>query len=109
MTKLTPAICKLIDILNKKDFSKRYLVGHGHQKGGVVTKIVNNDPVNSQNVVYLDILPWFLRVYLHSLVITDSSTGAQVDPLNLNFVPGIDRERPYSLEMVLRVKHLSFD
>jgi phosphatidylinositol glycan class T len=91
-------------ILNKcRIFKKRFLVGHGHQKGGIVTKVFNNDPTNAINIVYFDVLPWFLRVYLHSLVIMDSSSGKKVDPLKLDFVPGVDRERPYSMELVLKV------
>ncbi len=86
----------------------RYLVGHGHQKGGVVTKIYNSDPKQPLNIVYLDVIPWFLRVYLHTLKIVDGVTGNDVTPLKLDFVPGVDRQRPYSLEIVLQVPAKSF-
>ena len=36
----------------------RYLVGHGHQKGGVVAKVYNNDPKQPLNIIYLDVIPW---------------------------------------------------
>lgn len=52
----------------------RYLVGHGHQKGGIVTKVYNNDPKTPLNIVYMDVIPWFLRVFLHTLNIVDGVT-----------------------------------
>lgn len=81
----------------------RYLVGQGHEQGGIVSKVYNTDPKNPLNIVYLDVIPWFLRVYLHTLKVVDGSTRKLVQPLRLHFVPGVDRERPYSIEMVLRV------
>ena len=50
----------------------------------------------------------FLRVYLHTLKIVDGATGNEVTPLKLDFVPGVDRQRPYSIEMVLQIPAKSF-
>ena len=86
----------------------RYLVGHGHQKGGIVSKVYNTHPSAPLKIVYLDVIPWFLRVFLHSLKITDGVTGREVKPLALKFVPGVDRQRPYSIELVLQVQPKSF-
>jgi phosphatidylinositol glycan class T len=83
-------------------------VGYGHQKGGIVTKIYNSDPKTPLNIVYLDVIPWFLRVFLHTLKIVDGTTRNDVTPLKLDFVPGVDRQRPYSIEMVLQVPPKSF-
>jgi len=79
----------------------RYLKGHGNEKGGIVTKIFNEGQ-KPLKIVYLDIIPWFLRVYLHTLKVTKSNGEAQ-KPKTLKFQPGVDRKKPYSLEMVLEV------
>ena len=43
-----------------------YLSGYGLEKGGIIALIYNfqSTPLN---VIYLDTLPWFLRLYIHSL------------------------------------------
>ena len=81
-------------------YATRYFKGHGNEKGGIVTKIFNNGQ-KPLKVVFLDIIPWYLRVYLHTLKVTNGK--AEVNPYFLNFVPGVDREQPYSLEMVLEI------
>ena len=77
------------------------ITGHGNEKGGIVTKIFNEGQ-KPLKIVYLDIIPWFLRVYLHTLKVTKSNGEAQ-KPKTLKFQPGVDRKKPYSLEMVLEV------
>lgn len=79
-------------------YTSLFLLGHGQEKGGIVTKIVNNGP-KPLNVVFLDVVPWFLRLYLHTLKITNNKI-ADVKPLISDFVPGQDRMRPYTLELV---------
>ena len=68
----------------------------------------NTDPNTSLNIVYLDVIPWFLRVFLHSLKIVDGVTRNDVAPVDLKFIPGVDRQRPYSIEIVLQVPPKSF-
>ena len=48
---------------------RRTLTGTGRVKGGLVTEITNigEDAVNIQ---YLDILPWYLQLYTHTLKVT---------------------------------------
>ncbi len=96
----------------------RFLSGHGTEKGGIVTRIRNHGD-KTVTVVFLDIIPWFLRVYLHTLqvkiyqVFKDHKShihwfqinvnGEKVKPIRLDFVPGVDRQKPYSLELVLAI------
>ena len=87
--------------VNKQlSFFKKYKQTAGHGlcaiKGGIVTKI-SNEGHEDLKIVYLDIIPWYLRVYLHTLKVNEG----QNKPLLLNFEPGVDRKKPYSLEMVL--------
>jgi len=78
----------------------RHVVGTGNERGGIVSTITNTGP-DSLHIVYLDTIPWFLRLYLHTMKIT--SNGADLEPITVHYVPGVDRVRPYSLEVVLRL------
>lgn len=75
--------------------------------GSLVTHITNTAQTNV-NVLYLQVIPWFLRVYVHSLELNVSplsslSSHQSLTATNFSFSPGRDREVPYTLEMVLTV------
>ena len=76
----------------------RHLTGLGRERGGVRATLRNNGREDI-NIVYMDIIPWYLRVYLHTLTIT--SNGETLTPSHLEYIPGRDRERPYHLELLL--------
>ena len=95
--------------LNEKGFNvlsaSRHQTGYGQERGGIVTTIKNSGSKDLK-VVFLDVIPWFLRVYLHTLKIetTRSSGVITLDkPLMTKFTPGIDRKKPYSIELVLQI------
>ena len=46
--------------------ASRYQTGHGQEKGGIVTQIQNSG-AEAVTVVLYDVLPWYLRVYFHTL------------------------------------------
>lgn len=46
---------------------QRFLSGSGHDWGGLHTEITNNHPSSSLRILYLDMIPWFCRVYVHTL------------------------------------------
>ncbi|XP_015516301.2 GPI transamidase component PIG-T [Neodiprion lecontei] len=81
-------------------FANRYVVGYGQERGGLVTKLHNNywKPLD---VVLLENIPWYIPVYTHTIRIT--CQGKLLKPLIKRYVPGRERERPYYLEMVLRL------
>merc|ERR1712227_889635 len=63
-------------------------------------------------IVYLDIIPWYLRLYLHTLTIT--SNEVTLIPTKLEYIPGVDRQKPYHLEILLTLPpksttHISFE
>lgn len=45
--------------------------GSGHEWGGLHTEITNHHPSLEMRVLYLDMVPWFCRVYLHTLQINN--------------------------------------
>ena len=74
----------------------RFLIGHGNERGGIVTRIYN-EGTKPLRVILLDVIPWYLRVFLHSMKVLNTQ------PLAVHFEPGVDRIKPYSLEMVLDI------
>jgi len=78
----------------------RYLTGAGQEHGGIRATIKNmaREPIT---VVYLDVVPWFLRLYLHTLKITVDNEPLQ--PIHTHYIPGVDRSRPYHLELVMKL------
>ena len=54
--------------------------------------------------MFLDVLPWYLRCYLHTLSLkNDKVSGGILRPLLTDFRPGKDRDRPYVLELVVEL------
>ena len=43
-----------------------YISGSGLERGGLVTEISNLDSVNPLKVLFFDMVPWYLRILLHT-------------------------------------------
>jgi len=83
--------------------ANRYQTGHGQEVGGIVTQILNSDS-QAVTIVFYDVLPWYLRVYFHTLKIEARLSHNRVRnlvPIRSKFVPGLDRTAPYTLELVV--------
>jgi phosphatidylinositol glycan class T len=50
-------------------FAHKYLTGYGHERGGVTVNIFNNMN-ETQEIDYFDSVPWFLKLYLHTLKVS---------------------------------------
>lgn len=72
----------------------RSLTGYSQDKGGVRVKFENPSDSESVSLLYSETLPWFMRVYLHTLDV--SGTGS-ID--SQFYKPAIDRVRPGYLEL----------
>lgn len=70
----------------------------GQQQGGV-RAVFENTKDYPLRVLYLDTLPWFMRLYLHTTKV--SGEGAIVDT---QYTPSIDRQRPSTLELELVIE-----
>lgn len=77
----------------------RYIQGYGLERGGIVNRIKNSHPTKPVRVVLLDVIPWFLPVYLHTLKISSGSRHLKAELVS--YQPGRDRERPHHLELTL--------
>jgi GPI-anchor transamidase subunit T len=77
----------------------RFQTGYGQVHGGLAVRLENRDPSCSLRVTYLDVSPWFMRLYFHSfqtrLQRLDSSDAVPSHrPPQFAFVPAELRGRP---------------
>ncbi|KAJ1853170.1 Subunit of the glycosylphosphatidylinositol transamidase complex-like protein [Coemansia sp. RSA 1822] len=82
----------------------RHITGHG-SSGGIETVIVNHRDA-LVTVAYFDAVPWYLRMYAHTLSVraTDANGHtAQLAPNQIMFTPAVDRGRPAVLELELEL------
>ena len=70
--------------------AQRYVSGYGLQKGELSTLLYNTHPYRAFPVLLLDTVPWYLRLYVHTLTIT--SKGKENKPSeDLSPEPGPQR------------------
>ncbi len=58
------------DMLRPLLHAERYVAGYGLQTGEIHTLMYNNHPYRSFPVLLLDSVPWYLRLYIHTLTVT---------------------------------------
>ncbi|GAB1598139.1 GPI transamidase component PIG-T-like [Argonauta hians] len=92
-------------------YAHQYITGYGLQNGGILCHLYNKLP-QKLKVIYLQSMPWFMRVYFKSVKITNGDTT--IKPIAINYIQGKDRVQPYTLEIVVElppnsVSSLSFE
>lgn len=85
---------------NAPIFVSRSLTGYGQDKGGSRT-VFKNPSDSTVLLVYFESLPWFMKVYLHTL----SVKGAEMKEVikSIYYSPEVDRERPSQIEFELLI------
>lgn len=83
----------------------RSVTGYGLHSGGIMARITNSNE-KSIRVIYMDVLPWYFRVYLHTLkiVVEDASRKSRpvhVHPESLIYTPSLSRVSPHHVEFLL--------
>ncbi|KAJ3219929.1 hypothetical protein HDU67_008458 [Dinochytrium kinnereticum] len=84
----------------------RHITGFGQERGGFLTQFKNNDPAKSVDILFFESVPWFLKLYLHTLRFEQKSGGViygNVSILSTEFQPAIDRVRPSALEIKMTI------
>uniref|UniRef100_A0A182QF72 Phosphatidylinositol glycan, class T n=1 Tax=Anopheles farauti TaxID=69004 RepID=A0A182QF72_9DIPT len=81
-------------------FAKRFILGVGQERGKIVTQITNTH-WGSLDLVVFENIPWFVPIYLHTLTIRHGAE--RIKPAFLHYTPGVQRERPYGLEVAFRI------
>ncbi|KAE8293312.1 GPI transamidase component PIG-T [Larimichthys crocea] len=89
------------DMLRPLLHAERYVAGYGLQTGEIHTLMYNNHPYRSFPVLLLDSVPWYLRLYIHTLTVT--SKGKDNKPSYIHYQPSKDRVRPHLLEMLIQL------
>lgn len=58
------------DMLRPLLHAERYVAGYGLQTGEIHTLMYNYHPYRSFPVLLLESVPWYLRLYIHTLTVT---------------------------------------
>ncbi|GFY59243.1 GPI transamidase component PIG-T [Trichonephila inaurata madagascariensis] len=77
----------------------RKVSGYGQEQGGIHCTFYNNHPKKSLKILYFDMIPWYMRLYSHTLAVKNGNKV--IDPDYLYYQPAKDRSRPHHLELVL--------
>ncbi|CDR47941.1 CYFA0S40e00166g1_1 [Cyberlindnera fabianii] len=75
----------------------RSLTGYGQDTGGVRT-VFKNNLKDDIHFVYLETLPWFMRIYLHTLTVSGIEDTDNIIR-SIFYQPEEDRKRPTHLEL----------
>ena len=71
---INPPPCHVLsslgDMLRPLLHGERYVAGYGLQAGEIHTLMYNYHPYRSFPVLLLDSVPWYLRLYIHTLTVT---------------------------------------
>ncbi|XP_065892482.1 GPI transamidase component PIG-T-like isoform X2 [Dysidea avara] len=80
-----------------------YITGSGHEWGGLVVQLCNRHPTESVNTWLLSMVPWFVRLYYHTMTVTiDGSSHTKEEVISYQvYTPAKDRTRPHTLEMMM--------
>jgi len=86
-------------------YAERSFTGHGAERGGVKAILTNPSSETDVEFVYMESLPWFMRIYLHTLEARIvGGTGGKSDVIReISYRPALDRARGTQLEIKMRI------
>ena len=86
-------------------YAERSFTGHGQERGGVQTILRNPSPDTEVEFIYMESLPWFMRIYLHTMEarIAGHSHANKSLVQQVYYRPALDRARGTQLEVRMRV------
>ncbi|KAL5621947.1 hypothetical protein BROUX41_005892 [Berkeleyomyces rouxiae] len=86
-------------------YVERSLTGYGQEHGGVQTLLTNPSSTGTVEFVYMESLPWFMRVYVHSLNTRIQGASSPQPELvkEVHYRPALDRVRGSQLEIRMEV------
>ena len=79
-------------------YAERSFIGYGQERGGVQAILTNPSLVESVDFVYMESLPWFMKVYLHTLKAKINGNDGDVIQ-EMYYRPALDRKRGTQLEV----------
>lgn len=94
------------DILEKSPleqpllYAERSFIGYGQERGGVQAILTNPSPTEAVDFVYMESLPWFMKLYLHTLKAKINGNGNSEEVIQeMYYRPALDRKRGTQLEV----------
>ncbi|KAI0104496.1 Gpi16 subunit, GPI transamidase component, partial [Daldinia grandis] len=86
-------------------YAERSFTGHGYERGGVRTILTNPSPDTEVEFFYMESLPWFMKIYLHTLTThINGAPGSNNDIIEeIYYRPALDRVRGTQLELRMRI------
>ncbi|KAI1004224.1 hypothetical protein K3495_g3986 [Podosphaera aphanis] len=79
-------------------YAERSFTGYGQECGGVQAILKNPSPSEPVEIVYFETLPWFMKLFLHTL--KAKSNGFDIDVIQeMYYRPALDRKRGTHLEI----------
>jgi len=86
-------------------YAERSFTGHGQERGGVQTILKNPSPDTEVEFIYMESLPWFMRIYTHTIEARIEGHTGKHDSLiqEVYYRPAVDRARGTQLELRMRV------
>lgn len=86
-------------------YAERSFMGYGQERGGVQTILRNPSPFDEVEFIYMETLPWFMRIYLHTM---ETRIAGQSRPdkslvRQVYYRPAVDRARGTQLEVRMRI------
>jgi phosphatidylinositol glycan class T len=103
----SPALSNTMPSTPPPLYASRSFTGHGQERGGVQAVLRNPSPSETVEFVYLESLPWFMKLYLHTLSVRLDPPQPSIPQdkiiTSLFYRPVLDRHRGTHLEAVLVV------
>ena len=96
----------LVEVETPLLYAERSFTGYGQQHGGMQTILTNPSPDSDVEFVYMESLPWFMRVYLHTLEARIGGPSGKSDKSlieEIYYRPALDRMRGTQLEVRMRI------
>ena len=86
-------------------YAERSFTGHGQERGGVQTILRNPSPDTEVEFIYMESLPWFMRIFLHTMETRIAGQPHANKSLvqQVYYRPALDRARGTQLEVRMRV------
>ncbi|RFU30226.1 hypothetical protein B7463_g6144, partial [Scytalidium lignicola] len=84
-------------------YAERSFIGYGQERGGVQSILTNPSPTEAVDFVYMETLPWFMKLYLHTLKVRINGTDAGDVIEEMYYRPALDRKRGTQLEIRMQI------
>jgi len=80
-------------------YAERSFIGYGQERGGVQAILTNPSLTKSVEFVYMESLPWFMKLYLHTLKAKIDGKDGKHALQEMYYRPALDRTRGTQLEI----------